>query len=156
MYYIKLDPETVILSNQHGSMTGRNNTKWVQIIHLSIFYTTSHQFIAGPRQTNTLIHTYRLLRVPDRPHLHVSGLWEEASVPRENSRTHRKNMQTLLRKVPGLVSNQQPSCCDATALTTEPPCRPKQHIQLEPNPGSRGPASIDFTLHQRLSECRSR
>ncbi len=56
-------------------------------------------------------------------YLHVFRLWEEAGVHRGNSCRHGENMQTPHRKtLPQLVSNQEPSCCEAEVLTTAPWC----------------------------------
>ena len=49
--------------------------------------------------------------------MHVFGQWEETRVPGENPRTHGENIQT-----PSLNLNLEPSCCEATVLTTTPPC----------------------------------
>ena len=52
--------------------------------------------------------------------------WEETGVPGGNPRKHGENMQTPHRKArAGPETNPGPSCCEATALTTAPPCRPK-------------------------------
>ena len=51
--------------------------------------------------------------------------WEEIGVPGGNPRKHGENMQTPHRKArAGPETNPGPSCCEATALTTAPPCRP--------------------------------
>ena len=51
--------------------------------------------------------------------------WEETGVPGGNPRKHGENMQTPHRKArAGPETNPGPSCCEATALTTAPPCRP--------------------------------
>ena len=51
--------------------------------------------------------------------------WEETGVPGGNPRKHGENMQTPHRKAQaGPETNPGPSCCEATALTTAPPCRP--------------------------------
>ena len=100
---------------------------------------TGRQSIAGQthrdRQPFTLTVTPMVnLEYPISlvPILHVFGLWEEAGVPGENPRLHGENMQTPHRKIPrpSRDSNLEPSCCEATALTTAPPCRPKQIINL--------------------------
>ena len=52
--------------------------------------------------------------------------WEETGVPGGNPRKHGENMQTPHRKArAGPETNPGPSCCEATALTTAPPCRPR-------------------------------
>ena len=49
--------------------------------------------------------------------------WEETGVPGGNPRKHGENMQTPHRKArAGPETNPGPSCCEATALTTAPPC----------------------------------
>ena len=51
--------------------------------------------------------------------------WEETGVPGGNPRKHGENMQTPHRKArAGPETNPGPSCCEETALTTAPPCRP--------------------------------
>ena len=64
--------------------------------------------------------------------------WEETGVPGGNPRKHGENMQTPHRKArAGPETNPGPSCCEATALTTAPPCRPLEewllHRLFKPN-----------------------
>lgn len=52
--------------------------------------------------------------------LHVFGLWEEI---KENPRWHNENMQVPHKKARLKVgSNSRPCCCEATVLSTSPPC----------------------------------
>ena len=60
--------------------------------------------------------------------------WEETGVPGGNPRKHGENMQTPHRKArAGPETNPGPSCCEATALTTAPPCRPLTPLPQVPN-----------------------
>lgn len=52
--------------------------------------------------TSTRTHTYGHFRVPDWPHVHVFGLWEEAGVPAEDPRRLSEIMQTPHRQAPKL------------------------------------------------------
>ena len=57
-------------------------------------------------------------RVTNYPNMHAFRWWEEAGVPGENTCMHKENMLTLHIKGPSQDLNQEPSCCEATLLTT--------------------------------------
>ena len=83
-------------------------------IHPSIFYTRLIQF----RGVRLPIHHRARALTPGvnlESHMHVYGWWEEAGVPREA--THTRGAHSTQK---GL--NLEPSCCEATVLTTTPPC----------------------------------
>lgn len=69
---------------------------------------TSHQVIAGPHRDKQQFTHYL-------HNLQVSGLWEEAGEPRQNSRRQKDNIQNSPRKDPGQRTNTLPL---AKALTT--------------------------------------
>uniref|UniRef100_A0A4W6F1S1 Leucine rich repeat and fibronectin type III domain containing 2 n=1 Tax=Lates calcarifer TaxID=8187 RepID=A0A4W6F1S1_LATCA len=89
---------------------------------------TDRQSIAGPTYTDKrpLTLTFTPTTNLESPiNLDVFGLWKEAG---ENPCRHKENMKTPHRKAPGLNrgSNPEPSCCEATVLTTAPLCRPAE------------------------------
>lgn len=71
------------------------------------------------RKTSIHTHTYQQLRAANYPNLHVFRSWKEAGIPREDAQRRRESAQTQHRKS---ESNQEPSCCEATVLTTAPSC----------------------------------
>jgi len=56
--------------------------------------------------------------------MHVFGQWEEVEVPGENPRITQGEQANPTQKGPSWELNQQPSCCEATVLTTTPPSSP--------------------------------
>jgi len=82
----------------------------------------------GHTETNDHTHTHTHLEVQfrdtDQPNMHAFGQ-EEAGVPEDNPRIRRENMQTPHRNLCGEVENLEPSCCEATVITTTPPCSPE-------------------------------
>ena len=54
--------------------------------------------------------------------MHVFGQWEEAGVPGKTPCIYGENMQTPHRNAPAGNSTWNPSRCEATVLTTTPPC----------------------------------
>ena len=89
-----------------------------------------HRATCRQTTTHTHIHTYVQFRATNQPDMHVFGLWEEAGVPGGHPHKHGENMQTPHRKGPSRGSNQEPSSCEATVLTTKPPCCPQGNLKL--------------------------
>lgn len=77
--------------------------------------------------------------------MHKQSLFAQTS--RDNTRK--------LRKVPSLVMNLQPSCCDATALTTEPLWSPEQQSSNIGIQDHRDWIALTQHCNKRLSERRS-
>ena len=89
---------------------------------------TGRQSITGPhrdKQPHTLTLTSK-----DNLELSINltcmffGRWEEARVPGENPRIHGAEHANSTQKGPSWELNLEPSCCEATVLTTTPPCSP--------------------------------
>ena len=80
---------------------------------------------ATQRQTRQTTRHMLTLTPKDnfRDTMHVFGRWEEAGVPGENPCIHGENMQTPHRKASQEL-NLELSQCEATVLTTTPPCSP--------------------------------
>jgi len=66
------------------------------------------------------MHSHGQFKIINEPNMHVFEQGKEAGVPGENPSMHRENMQTPHSR----DSNQEPSCCEETVLTTTPPCSP--------------------------------
>lgn len=83
-------------------------------------------------------------------------MWEKVREPGENPCRRRENMQTAHRKVIGLESNPQPSCCTAAMLTTAPPwCRLYLLLFLHPSffRGTANSTNISFDLEWTVGLC---
>ncbi len=85
------------------------------------------------KQTSTLTFT-PTVNLESPINLHVFEEWKEAGVPGGNPGRHGENVQTPHRTAgyqshdpldvtwKDLDSNPGPSCCEATMLTSKPPC----------------------------------
>ena len=105
----------------------RNSPSITNVVVVVVVVVILMAFLANLYPLRQLLYGYPILLYGVMLSIACACLlkWEETGVPGGNPRKHGENMQTPHRKArAGLETNPGPSCCEATALTTAPPCRP--------------------------------
>ena len=128
----ELSPENILIEikeqiRSNISLCGKFLVGIYNIIIVVVVVVILMAFLANLYPLRQLLYGYPILLYGVMLSIACACLlkWEETGVPGGNPRKHGENMQTPHRKArAGPETNPGPSCCEATALSTAPPCRP--------------------------------